>query len=175
MFSKVRSAVYIGALTLVAAASAQAQIKVAIINAQKAVADTQEIQAAQKVLQEKYKARQQQVEDLQRDLQSLQQQLRAPNLPPDKEALLQGDFTRKQKELQRVGEDLQSDVNHDREEILGKTGRQMQEVVRKLAEEKGLDVIIDVTNTIYFKPTLDMTPEATVAYNKAYPVPVPAK
>ena len=73
MFSKVRSAICVGALTLVAAASAQAQIKVAIINAQKAVADTQEIQAAQKVLQEKYKARQQQVEDLQRDLQNLQQ------------------------------------------------------------------------------------------------------
>jgi outer membrane protein len=171
MFSKVRSAICVGALTLVAAASAQAQIKVAIINAQKAVADTQEIQAAQKVLQEKYKARQQQVEDLQRDLQNLQQQLRAPNLPPEKEALLQSDFTRKQKELQRVGEDLQADVNHDREDILGKTGRQMQDVVRKLSEEKGLDVVIDVTNTIYYKPALDITPEATAAYNKAYPVP----
>jgi outer membrane protein len=171
MFSKVRSVICVAALTLVAAASAQAQIKLAIINAQKAVADTQEIQAAQKALQDKYKTRQQQLEDLQRDLQSLQTQLRAPNLPPDKEALLQGDFTRKQKELQRVGEDLQSDVNRDREEILGKTGRQMQEIVRKMAEEKGLDVVVDVTNTIYFKPALDITPEATAAYNKAYPVP----
>ncbi len=171
MFSKVRSAICVVALTLAAAASAQAQLKVAIINAQKAVADTQEIQAAQKVLQEKYKTRQQQMEDLQRDLQSLQQQLRAPNLPPEKEALLQGDFTRKQKEYQRVGEDLQTDVNHDREEILGKTGRQMQDIVRKLSEEKGLDVVIDVTNTLYYKPSLDITPEATAAYNKAYPVP----
>ena len=110
MFSKVRSAVCVAALTLVAAASAQAPLKVAIINAQKAVADTQEIQLAQKVLQEKYKSRQQRVEDLQKELQGLQQQLRAPNLPPDKEALLQSDFTRKQKELQRVGEDLQADV-----------------------------------------------------------------
>src|SRR5271156_3364303 len=99
MFSKVRSAVCVAALTMVGAMSAQAQLKVAIINAQKAVADTQEIQLAQKVLQEKYKTRQQQVEDLQRDLQNLQQQLRTPNLPPDKEALLQSDFTRKQKEL----------------------------------------------------------------------------
>ncbi len=171
MFLKVRSAICVAALTLVASASAQAPLKVAIINAQKAVADTQEIQLAQKVLQEKYKVRQQRVEDLQKELQGLQQQLRAPNLPPDKEAMLQSDFTRKQKELQRIGEDLQADVDHDRQDILGKTGRQMQEVVRKLSEEKNLDIVVDVTNTIYFKPALDITTEATAAYNKAYPAP----
>jgi outer membrane protein len=171
MFSKVRSAVCVAALTMVGAVSAQAQLKVAIINAQKAVADTQEIQLAQKVLQEKYKTRQQQVEDLQKDLQTLQQQLRAQGITPDKEALIQSDFTRKQKVLQRVGEDLQADVDHDRQDILGKTGRQMQEVVRKMSEEKGLDIVIDVSNTIYFKPALDLTVEATAAYNKAYPVP----
>jgi outer membrane protein len=170
MFQKVRGAVLVAAMSLVAAASAQAQIKVAIINAQKSVADTQEIQAAQKTLEAKFKPRQDAIESLQRELQGIQQQLRAPNLTPDKEANLQIDGTRKQKELQRLGEDLQADFDKERQEILGKTGRQMQEVVKKIAEEKGYDVIIDVTNTIYFKPALDITPEATAAYNKAYPV-----
>jgi outer membrane protein len=170
MLQKVRGAVIVAAVSLVAAASAQAQVKVAIINAQKSVADTQEIQAAQKELEAKFKPRQDQIESLQRELQGIQTQLRAPNLAPDKEANLQIDGTRKQKELQRLGEDLQADFDRERQVVLGKTGRQMQEIVKKIAEEKGFDVIIDVTNTIYFKPALDITPEATAAYNKAYPV-----
>jgi outer membrane protein len=47
----------------------------------------------------------------------------------------------------------------------------MAEVVKKLAEEKGYDIVVDTTNTIYFKPALDITAEALTAYNKAYPAP----
>jgi outer membrane protein len=32
-----------------------------------------------------------------------------------------------------------------------------------------LDVIIDVSNTVYFKPALDITKDATAAYDKAHP------
>jgi outer membrane protein len=45
----------------------------------------------------------------------------------------------------------------------------MQEVVRKLADEKGLDIVVDVTSTVFFKPALDLTAEAIAAYDKAYP------
>jgi len=45
----------------------------------------------------------------------------------------------------------------------------MQEVVKKLAEAKGLDVIMDVASTLYFKPTLELTKEAIAAYDKTYP------
>ena len=38
-----------------------------------------------------------------------------------------------------------------------------------LAEEKGYDVVVDTTNTIYFKAALDITAEALAAFNKAYP------
>jgi outer membrane protein len=144
--------------------------KVAIINAQKAVADTQEIQKAQTALEAKYRPRQQSVETLQRELQSIQQQAAAPNLAPAREAELQATFTQKQKQLQRLGEDLQADVNAERQDVLGKAGRQMTEVVKKIAEERGIDVVIDVTNTLYYKPTLDITPAATAAYDKAYPL-----
>lgn len=173
MYPKVRSA----ALLAVAAAASigllQGQAiqpaKVGIINAQKAVADTQEIKKAQAALETKFRPRQQSIDTLQNDLQNIQRQLSTPNLDPNKEAQLRADGTQKQKDLQRLGEDLQADVNNERQDILGRSGRQMTEVVKKLAEERGLDVVIDVTNTIYFKPALDLTAEATAAYDKAYP------
>lgn len=160
----------------VSAAQAQAPAaippaKVAIINAQKAVADTAEIKKAQATLEAKYKPRQQAIQNLQTQLQSIQQQLTTPNLPPDREAQLRSDGTEKQKQLQRLSEDLQSDVNNERQDILGRAGRQMTDVVRKIAEARGIDIVIDITNTLYYKPALDITAEATAAYDKAYPAP----
>lgn len=173
MFVKTRGMLLLAALAAVSQLSIRAQAlqpaKVAIINAQKAVADTQEIKKAQTVLAAKYGPRQQQIASLQSELQSIQQQLNAPNMAPDKEAQLRAEGTTKQKQLQRLSEDLQSDVNNERQDILGRAGRQMTEVVKKIAEDRGIDVVIDVTNTLYYKPTLDITAEATAAYDKAYP------
>ena len=172
MFSHVRSAVFLATVALLPmAARAQAipPAKVAIINAQKAVADTQEIKKAQAGLENKYRPRQQALQNLQSQLQSIQQQLSTPNLPPDKESQLRATGTQKQKELQRLSEDLQSDVNGERQDILTRAGRQMTDVVRKISEERGIDVVIDISNTIYFKPALDITTEATAAYDKTYP------
>src|SRR5690348_4841980 len=179
MCLKVRSVLLVPALAVLSCFGAQAQTqapqqplspaKVAIINAQKAVADTQEIKKAQAELEAKYRPRQQSIEALQRDLQNIQQQLATPNLAPDREAQLRGTGTEKQKQLQRLEEDLQSDVNNERQDILGRAGRQMTDVVKKIAEQRGIDVVIDITNTIYYKPTLDITAEATAAYDKTYP------
>jgi outer membrane protein len=170
MYSHIRSVPLLFVIAGLALAQTPAPAKVAIINAQKAVADTQEIQKAQTALEAKYRPRQQAIEALQRELQTIQQQAAAPNLAPAREAELQATFTQKQKQLQRLGEDLQADVNAERQDVLGHAGRQMTEIVKKIAEERGIDVVIDVTNTLYYKPTLDVTPAATAAYDKAYPL-----
>ena len=173
MFCRIRSILLATAFFALLIPGARAQAvqpaKVAIINAQKAVADTAEIKKAQATLEAKYKPRQQAIQNLQAQLESISKQLSAPNLAPDKEAQLRGDGTQKQKELQRLSDDLNADVNYERQDILTRSGRQMTEIVRKIAEERGFDIVIDITNTIYFKPALDITAEATAAYDKAYP------
>ena len=165
-----------GAMSLVLCAGGlQAQtLKVAIVNAQKAVADTQELKKAQADLAVKYRPRQQDLEKLQADLQQIESQLRAAGTTPQKQAELQAEGQAKQKTFQRLQEDLQGDFNEDRTDILNRAGQRMQEVIKKLAEEKGLDVVVDVSNTLYFKPALEITPEATAAYDKAYPAPAAA-
>jgi outer membrane protein len=173
MFSNFRSVSLLVA-SVAAAGCLRAQdigpAKIAIINLQQAVLGTQEIKKDSAALEAKFSPRQKTIEGLQKEMQDIQKQAATPNLQPGKEAELQAEFTRKQKQLQRLGEDLQADVNAERQEILGRVGRQMAEVVKKLAEEKGLDVVIDVTNALYFKPSLDLTPLATAAYDKANPV-----
>jgi outer membrane protein len=159
-------------LLLASLAIASAQLKVAIINVQSAILDTAEIKKAQGELEARYKPRQQQVEKLQKDLADLQAQVQAGQgkLTPQAEQNLQVTGQRKQRELQRLGEDLQADVDRDRNDILQKSGARMTEVVKKLAEERGFDMVVDVTNTIYYKPALEITKDATVAYDKTFPV-----
>jgi len=160
------------AVLLACAATAQAQVKVAIINLQKAVLDTAEIQKAQKDLETRYKPRQEKAEALQRELQTIQGQLQtmAGKLTQQAEQDLNIQGQRKQRELQRLTDDLQGEVDRERQDILGRVAQRMNEIVKKLSEAKGLDVVVDTTNAVYFKPALEITPEATAEYNKAYPV-----
>ena len=111
MCSNLRGITLLAATAAFVTGAAQAQqtigpAKIAIINAQKAVGETQEIKKAQAALEAKYRPRQQEIESLQHDLQGLQQQLNTPNLPPQREAQLRQDAAEKQKKLQREGEDL---------------------------------------------------------------------
>jgi outer membrane protein len=160
-----------GLLMLAAVSFASAQVKLAIINSQQSVIDTAEIKKAQAEMEAKFKPRTAQLEKLQKELQELQTQLQAGEgkLTPQAQQNLQITGQRKQRELQRLQEDLQGEVERERNDILSRSGSRMQEIVRKLAEERGLDVVVDVSNTVYFKPALDITKEATAAYDKAYP------
>jgi len=163
-----RLLVLCAAVTLTAAA----QVKVGVINTQKALLDTGEMKKAQADMEAKFKPRQDQMEKLQKDIQGIQQQLQtlAGKLNAQGEAELQNQGARKQKELQRIGEDLQADVDRERSDILQRAGNRMQEVVKKLAESMGLDLVVDVSNTVFFKPALEVTAQATAAYDKAHPV-----
>ena len=152
------------------ALTATAQTKVGVINSQKAVLDTAEIKKAQAELEAKFKPRQDQMAKLQKDLQDIQAQLQSGKLNQNAEQDLTIQGQRKQREMQRLQDDLQADVDRDRNEILQRTGQRMQDVVKKLAEEKGLDVVVDSANTVFYKPALDLTAEATTAYDKTYPV-----
>jgi len=173
MFSHFRSVSLLVATAAIVASRLPAQeippAKVAIINLQMAVSQTQEIKKDIAAMEAKYSPRQKAIESLQKDLQEISKEGAAPNLQPARQADLQAQFTSKQKQLQRLQQDLQADVDAERQDVLGHVGRQMSEVVKSLAQEKGVDVIIEVSNTLFFKPALDLTTAATAAYDKAYP------
>lgn len=153
------------------AAPAAAQIKVGVINTQRAVLETAEMKKAAADLEAKYKPQQQEMEKRSKELQSIQEKLsNADKLKPEYVAELQAEGQRKQRALQRLTEDVQGDVDRERNEILQRGGQRMQQVVTKLAEEKGLDLVVDTSNTIFFKPALEITSDAIAAYDKQFPV-----
>ena len=149
---------------------ASAQVKVAIVKFQEALLGTAEIKKAQAELQARFKPRQTEIEKLNLELQDIntrlsdQSKLSAIGIQD-----LQAQGTRKQTRLQRLNQDIEDDFNRDRQEILTRASTRMGDVVKKIAEEKGFDVVLDVTSTLFSKPALDITTEVTAAYDKAHP------
>ena len=105
-------------------ASAQ---KTAVINSQKAVLETAEIKKAQLDLEAKFKPRQDRIVQMQKDLQTIQSQLQSGKLNAAGEQELNAEGTKKQRDLQRLQQDLQDDVNLERNDILSRSGTRMQE------------------------------------------------
>ena len=151
---------------------ASAQAKVAVVNLQRAVFESAEIKKADLEMQTKFKPRQDEIDQLNREIAALQQQLQsgAGKLTPQAEGDLTAQGQTKQRQLQRKTDDMQADATAYRNDVLSKSSQKMTEVVKKLAEEKGLDLIVDTTTTLYFKPAMDLTNDAIAAYDKAYPV-----
>jgi outer membrane protein len=150
--------------------AANAQVKIAVINTQKALLETDDIKKAQADLEAKFKPRQDQMVKIQKELEDIGAQLNSGKLNELGTQELNTEGQRKQRELQRLQQDLQDDVQRERTEILERAGTRMQEVVKKLADEKGLDIVVDSSNTVFFKTSFEITAEATAAYNKTFPL-----
>jgi outer membrane protein len=173
MFERIglRPAVVCAALLMLGQV-ASAQLKVGVVNMQRAVFESAEIKKADADMQTRYKPRADRAQALQGEIAAIAQQLQAGagKLTQEAEADLNAEGARKQRELTRMNEDMQADVERERNEILGKSSQKMTDVVKKLAESKGLDLVVDSGQALYFKPSMDITDDAIAAYDKAYPV-----
>ena len=158
------------ALGLASMGIAPAQVKVGIVNLRTAVGETSEFKKAAAAFDARMKPQIEQVEKLNRELQGIQQQLEtnAGKLTPQAAQDYQIQGQRKQRDLQRLTEDLQAERDRETNEIVGRVTQRMQEVVKKLAEEKTLDMVVDSNDTIFYKPALEITKDAIAAYDKAY-------
>jgi outer membrane protein len=169
---RVLSAFAVCASALVSTSIAAAQAKIGVVNFQKAVIDTAEAKKAQVDLVAKFKPQSDEYEKANRDLNDIQTMLQNSQgkLSAAKEVDLQAQAQRKQREAERLKEDLDADVEKERTETVQRLGTRMTEIVKKLMDEKGLDVIFDTAGLVSYKDALNITADATAAYDKAYPV-----
>lgn len=156
---------------LLTAGIVSAQGKIAVVSLQKSLENTAELKQAQVDLEVKYRPRQQQLAALEKEILQMQQEAQANQAKYNEQTLaeVQTRIQRKSRDYERSGQSLQEEVNRERSDALQRMGMRMQEVIKKVAEEKGLDMVVDVTNLMFFKPALDISAEVTAAYDKAYP------
>ena len=151
---------------------AMAQTNVAFVDTQTAILQTAEIVKEQAGMEAKFKPRQDEIQKLQQELQDSQSKIQTMQGKLTAEALrnLEIQAQRLQRDLQRKTEDLTAEVDNQRNDVLQRVGTRMRVVIQSLAEAKGLDAVIDSSASLYHKPSLDLTKEATAAYDKTHPV-----
>ncbi len=144
-----------------------AQTKVAVVDFQTALLNTADMKKESAALEAKYADRQQELEALSAELAEIQAKLRTAQ--GQEAASLQAEGQRKQRSAQRLTEDLQADVEFDRQNILSAASGRMREVIRALRSEKGVDLIVDISGVLASDPLIDLTAEATQAYDAKHP------
>jgi outer membrane protein len=149
-----------------------AQVKVGVVNLQTALQNTAEIKQAEADLKARFGPRQEELNTLEKEVAKLQQDYEANQTKYTEAALaeLGNRIQLRQRQLQRNTQGLQEEVNRERQDILQRVGQKLQAIVQKLAEEKGLDMVLDLSTTLYSKPALDISTEVTAAYDAAHPV-----
>jgi outer membrane protein len=154
-----------------AQAAAPGPAKVGIVNLQQAVYGTAETKKANDDMNAKFKPRQDAIDQLNKEIATLANQLQTGQgkLTPQAEADIQAQGQKKQRDLQRAQDDLQADATAYRNEALQKMSQKMVDVIKKMAEAKGYDVVVDASSTVYFKGALDITKDAIAEYDKTYP------
>lgn len=150
---------------------AAAQVKVGVVNLQKALQDTAEIKQAEADLKARFGPRQDEIAAMEKEIAKLTQEAEANQAKYNEQAMneLLARIQTRQRQYQRNSQQLQDEVNRERQDILARVGKRFQDIVKKVAEEKGLDYVVDMNNLLYNKPALDISAEVTAAYDKAYP------
>ena len=144
-----------------------AQTKVAVISFQNALLETADMKKQSAELEAKYKDRQDELTELSAELQEIQAQLATVTGAGAQELQIEGQ--RKQRTAQRLTEDLQSDVEFDRQNILNGASVRMRDVIQDLRTERGLDLIIDGGSILAASALIDLTADATRAYDEKHP------
>ncbi len=150
---------------------ASAQFKVGVVNLQKALQETAEIKQAEADLKARFGPRQEEIAAMEKEIAKLNQEAEANQSKYNEQTMaeLVARLQTRQRQYQRNSQQLQDEVNRERQDILSRVGQRFSEVVRKVAEEKGLDMVVDQNNLLFSKPAMDISVEVTAAYDKAYP------
>ncbi len=150
---------------------AMAQSKLGVVDFQRAVTETAEFKKAYADIEAKFKPQQDRVTKAQQELNDIETQLRSSQgqLSAGGAAELQARGQRKQTQVERMTQDLQEDFEAERDAAVRLVSTRMADVMKKIATDKGLDMIIDVQAVRYSAMALDVTDLVIKSYDATHP------
>lgn len=146
-----------------------AQSKIGLVDVQTALLATAEMQQAADRLEAEFATRQETLAALAEEITAMQAQYSAAS-DPQTQSRLEAEMGVKERRFERDRQDLQAAIDFRRDGVLQKGAVKMRDVLESLRVAKGFDLIVDSTMIYVFDPALNVTVEATDAYNVAHPV-----
>lgn len=170
-FAQTTTAAPAAATTAAAAPPATGVSKVAIIDIQKAIVNTNEGRRDFEALQKKFDPKQAELKAQSDEVDRLKKELssQTDKLSEDERAKRVQVIETKQKALQRTMEDAQNDYQQQSNEIANRIGGKMIQLLDSFAKKNGIGVVMDVSgqnnNVLWGSEQSNVTAEIVTAYN----------
>ena len=152
---------------------AAAGAKIAFLNFSLVLESTEESKLEISKVRSFIDARNQEYETKANELQTLQEQFAAQqaSLNASTAAEMQREIQNRDRELRRLGEDVQAEIQTQRDGLFGALTGKMQPVIAEYAQQNGLAAIFFLDQMQgWFNPTMDISQEVIRRYNERYPV-----
>jgi outer membrane protein len=155
-------------LLLFAAGSAAAELKIAVLDTQRALVESEEAQALLAQAQKELQTEQEALQALGEEILALQEKLQtdAEIMSPTEQNKLQKDIEDKQIDYQFLGNKLQKKVNDRRQELLQQMVPKIDVALKDLIELEGYDLIMERSNLRYVNTKHDITRRVTEKLNE---------
>ncbi len=160
------------ALTLMAllafSAPAQAQTKIAVVDTQRAIMETEDGLRAQATLKKLFDSRQQQLDRKQSDLQQEREDIEKQRDVLSKEALAKRieQWQREMTQLQAVYVEYNKELQKKQNELTQPVFQKAMGIIRRLATSEGIDIVVDRQAAAYVRSDLDLTDRVIAMYNR---------
>jgi outer membrane protein len=162
-----RVAVFVALFALVSTAAASADLKVAFVDMQRALNESNAGKRAKNDFRSEIGRLQGKLQRQQGEVQSLKDELdKKGMLMRDEERRnLQDDYTRKLRDFERSYKDSKEELQQKDNEVTGAIIRDLAYVVRNVGERGGYTVILEKGSLLWAMPSIDITDQVIREYN----------
>ena len=158
------------ALTLVSAAAfAQTQTKVAVVEMMKVANESKEGKKIQATLKSFHDQKQAEISAKEADLKALEDKSKDPKISDDKKEEIKSQFTAKMYEYQAFAKAAQDEMEGRSQKLQQDFQGKLAGVISKYAQAKGISMVVEKSVTLFSADSLDITADVIAEMNKAYP------
>ncbi len=153
--------------SLFTGAAAQADMRVAVIDVQRAVMQTEDGLRAQANLKKLFDSRQQELNRKQNELSKQKEEIEKQSKVLSKEALSKrvDDWQKQMNELQSVFMEYNKELEKKQKEITDPIFEKVLMIVKRLATTENFDLVVDKNTVAYVRSDLDLTDKCIQIYN----------
>jgi outer membrane protein len=156
------------ALLLTLAPGAFAQMRVAVVDTQRAVMETEDGLRAQATLKKLFDKRQRELDQKQKDLQKEREELEKNRDKLATEAMQKRAETwqREMAQVQAVFVEYNKELQQKQNELTSPIVQKAVGIIRRLATQEGYDMVLERQAATYFRSDLDLTDKVITLYNR---------
>jgi outer membrane protein len=154
-------------LTSAPIASAQ-QMRVAVVDTQRAVMESEDGLRAQATLKKLFDKRQRELDQKQKELQKEREDIEKNKAALNTEAGAKRveNWQREMSQVQAVFVEYNKELQQKQNELTGPIVQKTVGIIRRLATQEGYDIVLERQAATYFRSDLDLTDKVITLYNR---------